>query len=53
MKSNSWIIVSKKTGKPLFETFNEKIKNAINLEAYEVLTSYEWLVWFNKSVKGE
>lgn len=50
MLCNSWIIVSKDTNKPVFETYSEKIKNAINTEKYIVYTAYEWLCLFNSQV---
>jgi hypothetical protein len=49
--SNSWIIVSKKSGQPILETFNKQFADAVNRERYEVLTSLEWLQRFNKQVK--
>jgi hypothetical protein len=50
--TQSWIIISRETGKPVFETFTRKIAARVNLEKYEVLTAKEWLVRFNKQVKA-
>ena len=49
--SGSWIIVSRETGGAVFETFNETVANAVNLDKYRVLTAYEWLAEFNRRVK--
>ncbi len=46
----SWVIVSRKTGKPVFETFRRSTANTINLQAYEVLPIHDWLIRFNASV---
>lgn len=43
----SWIIVSKDSGKPVFETFNRKTASAVNQSRYEVLTAAQWLGRFN------
>jgi len=43
----SWIIVSKDSGKPVFETFSRKIASAVNQSRYEVLTAAQWLGRFN------
>lgn len=47
MKTASWVIVSKKTGNAVFETFNEKTALAINLKAYRVVPILEWLQSLN------
>ena len=43
----SWIIVSKATGKPVFETFNRSTAEKVDFGAYEVLTAAQWLARFN------
>ena len=43
----SWVIVDRQTGKAVFETFNAKTKDAINLKKYKVLPILEWLVSLN------
>jgi hypothetical protein len=49
---SSWIVVSRETGKPVFETFSQRIAGKVNLARYEVLTALEWLQRFNASLKG-
>lgn len=51
MLTNSWIIVSRDTGKAVHETYNERVAAAINTDKYKVMTSYAYLVQFNQSVK--
>lgn len=48
----SWIIVSRATGKPVLETFERSTAEAVNQNAYEVLTAYQWLVRFNAETKS-
>lgn len=50
---NSWIIVSRDTGKPVWETYSDKLASAVNMEKYEILTAYQWLVRLNQSIKSE
>ena len=49
---NSYIVVSLATGKPVLETWNRKLTEAINLDNYRVYTAHEWLCKFNRSVRG-
>jgi hypothetical protein len=53
MLCNSWVIVRRDTGKPVFETWSPEIAAAINREAYDVLTAHAWLVRLNQSIKSE
>jgi hypothetical protein len=46
----SWIVVSKATGKAVFETFNARTALAVNLERYDVLTAEDYLERFNASL---
>lgn len=48
----SWIIVSRRTGQPVFETWLPRLAAAVNRERYEVLTALEWLQRFNAAVKA-
>ena len=48
MKTASWVIVNKKTGNAIYETFSEKYAAAINLEKYSVVPVLEWLQGLNK-----
>ncbi len=47
----SWIIVSKDTGKAVFETFDRHIADRINTQKYTVLTAMQYLGALNKSLK--
>jgi hypothetical protein len=47
----SWVVVSRATGKPVLETFERRTAEAINQSAYEVLTTLQWLVRLNRSIK--
>ena len=47
MKTASWVIVEKATGKAIFETFNSKVADAVNREKYEVVPILEYLVSIN------
>lgn len=40
---SSWIVVDRRTGKAVLETFNPKIAKAVNQERYEVLTALQYL----------
>jgi len=51
MKSNSWIIVSKQSGKALFETWDARLVRCINTKFYEALTSYDYLTRLNQQIK--
>jgi hypothetical protein len=49
---NSWIIVSRQTGKPLMETYDKTVVDVVNRERYEVLSAYQWLVRLNKQLRS-
>lgn len=49
---NSWVAVSRETGKPVYETTRRSIAEKINQEKYEVLTALQWLVRFNEGVRN-
>ncbi len=51
METASWVIVSKETGKAIFETFNRKLADKVNTEKYRVVPVLEWLQEFNRKVK--
>ncbi len=51
MKTASWVIVNKETGKAVFETFEEKTANAINKEKYKAVPILEYLQNLNKEIK--
>jgi hypothetical protein len=46
----SWIIVSRATGKPVFEVFDRRTADAINNEQYEALTPLEW--WWVQTARA-
>lgn len=48
MATASWVIVSKATGRAVFETFSRRVAAAINLDAYRVVPIREWLSSLNK-----
>ena len=49
---NSWIVVSKETGKPIFETWLPQLVEVLNLELCEVYTSGDWLVELNRQIQS-
>jgi hypothetical protein len=51
MKTASWIIVEKATGKAVFETFKKATADAINREKFDVLTALEYLQQLNAKLK--
>lgn len=48
----SWVIVQRSTGRPVLETFKRQTAEAINQDAYEVLTAEQWLVRFNGTCRA-
>ena len=50
MLCNSWIIVSKETGKAIFETWQESVTRKVNTRKYEVLTAYDYLCGINRKI---
>jgi len=50
MRTASWVIVRKSTCEAIFETFSEKIAEAINREAYDVIPILEWLQGLNRKI---
>jgi hypothetical protein len=47
----SWIIVSRDTGKPVFETWHETTAQKINTTKYQVFTAYGYLCQLNSQIK--
>lgn len=43
----SWVIVDRKTGRAVFETFDRRVAKAIRPERYEVVTILQWLYRVN------
>ena len=46
----SWVAVSKATGDAVLETFDENTAKAINLEKYDVVPVYDYLVSHNEHI---
>ena len=46
-KPASWVIVELATGKPVAETFLEKVALAINTERYKAVPILDWLAGLN------
>lgn len=46
----SWVIVSRQTGKPVFETFERSTADRVNRDKYEVLAVHDWLIRYNAEV---
>lgn len=49
----SWVVVSRATGKPVLETFERRVADAINLEKYEALPIGKWLARLNDQIRHE
>jgi hypothetical protein len=50
--SRSWIIVDRRTGEAVMETFSRRIADMINLEKFEVVPVLDWLQRLNGKEKG-
>lgn len=53
MLTNSWIIRDKETKAVIMETFDRQKVNALNTNKYEALTTLEYLVELNQSIKKD
>lgn len=51
-QKNSWIIVSRETGKPVVETWHETTAQKINTTKYQVFTAYGYLCQLNSQIKA-
>lgn len=49
MKTASWVILEKQTGKVIMETFDKKKVDALNLANYEAVPIIEYLGSLNTS----
>lgn len=47
MKTASWVIVSKETGKAVMETFNQKLAEHVNTDKYQAIPILKYLVSLN------
>lgn len=48
MQTASWVIREKATGKVLFETFDRKKVEALNIDKYEAVPILEYLASLNR-----
>ena len=53
MKTASWVLRNKTTKEVICETFDSRKVELLNTEKYEAVPILEYLVEFNRSVKGE
>jgi hypothetical protein len=53
MRTASWVIVDKVSGKAIFETFSQHIAEKINQEKYLALPALTYLQNLNKSIRGQ
>lgn len=49
--SASWVVIDKKTGKALFETFTCELCQSINTSEYKVIPIMEYLQDLNRKIK--
>jgi hypothetical protein len=52
MKTASWVIVEKASGKAVFETFSKSLTEKVNTEKYTIIPILEYLYNLNKSIKA-
>jgi hypothetical protein len=50
MKTASWIVVSRETGRAVLETYSASVAAKVNTVAYEVLPVLEWLHLLNREL---
>ena len=50
-RCNSWIVVSKETGKAVFETWNENVVIAVDETRYDIFTALAWLQKINREIR--
>jgi len=48
MKSASWVVVRKSTGKAVLETYDKRVTAKVNRDAYTVLPILEYLYSLNR-----
>lgn len=53
LKSRSWVVVDKRTGEAVMETFSRRIADMINETKFEVVPILEWLQLVNAAAKSE
>lgn len=52
-RTASWVIVHRGTGEAVFETFNPRLVERLNTEAYEAVPILAYLQAFNANVKSQ
>lgn len=52
MLCSSWIITRKRDGQPVLETYSATVAEKVNREAYNVETSYAYLVRINREIRA-
>lgn len=52
MPTNSWIISRKTDGVGVLETYNPRMLDKINRDAYNVETAHEYLCRVNREIRG-
>ena len=53
IRANSWIVIDRKTGEAILETWSEKVTQAINTKKYQVMTAYDYLCQLNANIKAQ
>jgi hypothetical protein len=47
----SWVIVDRRTGEAIFETYSASVAAKVNVAKYEVVTILEWLQRINAQAR--
>ena len=53
MKTASWVIREKATGRVILETFNPKLVAALNTARYEAVPILDYLVEINRQIAAD
>lgn len=48
----SWVIVTRDTGAPVFETYSRAVCERVNAASYEVLTALDYLQRLNARIRA-
>lgn len=51
MKSRSWVVIEKSTGKAICETFDDRMLAVLNKDKYTYLDAYTYLTQLNKHIR--
>lgn len=52
MRTASWVVREKSSGKVMFETYSAKLVAALNIDKYEAVPIKEYLASINRSIKA-